>query len=115
MRGNYIPDAVVRGCGWNPMTGAWVMNGGKHVPFPTLRYWRGTAKRLIRIDLIDIGGVQTIHRFGHQSGPGKRSGGLSTAKIHDFSARVFSDRSRTSKNIKKNMKQVQTLKIQVRT
>ena len=35
----------------------------------------------------------TIHRFGHQSGRGERSGGLSTAKIHDFSARVFLDRS----------------------
>ena len=43
------------------------------------RYWRGTAKRLIRIDWIDIWGFQTIHRFGHQSGPDKRSGGPSTA------------------------------------
>ena len=67
-------------------------------------YWRGTAKRLIRINLIDIGGVQTIHRFGHQSGPGKRSGGLSTAKIHDFAARVFLNRSQTSKNNKKASK-----------
>ena len=33
-----------------------------------------------------------IHRFVHQSARHERSGGLSTAKIHDFSARVFSDR-----------------------
>ena len=63
-------------------------------------YWRGTAKRLIRINWIDIWGVQTIHRFGHQSGPGKRSGGLSTAKIHVFSARVFLDRSQKQKTHK---------------
>jgi hypothetical protein len=36
-----------------------------------LEYWRGTDNRLIRINWIDILGVQTIHRFGHQSGPGK--------------------------------------------
>ena len=30
-----------------------------------------------------------MHRFGHQSGPGKRSGGLSAAKLHDFSARGY--------------------------
>ena len=64
-------------------------------------YWRGTAKRLIRINWIDIGGVQTIHRFGHQSGRGERSGGLSAAKIHDFPARVFLNRSQTAKNNKK--------------
>ena len=33
-----------------------------------------------------------IHRFVHQSARHERSGGLSTAQIHDFSARVFSDR-----------------------
>ena len=66
--------------------------------------WPGTTKRLIRINWIDIGGVQTIHRFGHQSGRGERSGGLSAAKIHDFSARVFLDRSRQWKNIKKEQK-----------
>ena len=49
-------------------------------------------------------GVLTIHRFGHQSGRGERSGGLSAAKIHDFSARVFLDRSQTSKNNKKAQK-----------
>ena len=59
-----------------------------------LHYWPGTTKRLIRINWIDIGGVQTIHRFGHQSGRGERSGGLSAAKFHDFSARIFLDRSR---------------------
>ena len=37
--------------------------------------------------------VLTIHRFGHQSGRGERSGGLSTAKFHVFSARVFLDMS----------------------
>ena len=37
--------------------------------------------------------VLTIHRFGHQSGLGERSGGLSTAKFHVFSARVFLDMS----------------------
>ena len=68
------------------------------------QYWRGTAKRLIRINWIDIGRVQTIHRFGHQSGRGERSGGLSAAKLHDFSARVFLDRSQTSKTIKKHKK-----------
>ena len=53
-------------------------------------YWRGTAKRLIRINLIDIGGVQTIHCFGHQSGRGERSGGLSTAIfLCFFGARLF--------------------------
>ena len=66
-----------------------------------LHYWRGTSKRRIIINLIDIGGVQTINRFGHQSGRGKRSGGLSTAKIHDFPARVFLNRSQTSTNNKK--------------
>ena len=35
----------------------------------------------------------TIHRFGHQSGLGERSGGVSTAKFHVFSARVFLDMS----------------------
>ena len=65
-------------------------------------YWRGTAKRLIRINWIDIWGVQTIHRFGHQSGPGKRSGGLSTAKIHVFSTCVFLDGSENRKNTKTN-------------
>ena len=34
-----------------------------------------------------------IHRFGHQSGLGERSGGLSTAKSYVFSARVFVDMS----------------------
>ncbi len=33
-----------------------------------------------------------IHRFVDQSARHERSGGLSTAKIHDFPARVFSDR-----------------------
>ena len=86
-------------------------------PILTSAYWRGTAKRLIRINLIDIGGVQTIHRFGHQSGPGKRSGGLSTAKLHDFPARVFLDRSQTSKKKEKKKKKNtrQAFKIQVRT
>ena len=42
-------------------------------------YWRGTANRLIRISWIDIGGVQTIHRFVHQTARRERSGGLSTA------------------------------------
>jgi len=35
----------------------------------------------------------SIVRFGHQSGPGERSGGLGTAKFHDFSVRVFLDMS----------------------
>ena len=78
-------------------------------------YWRGTAKRLIGINWIDIWGVQTIHRFGHQSGPGKRSGGLSTAKIHVCSARVFLDGSGNSKSTQNYKKQVQAFKIQVRT
>ena len=43
-----------------------------------------------------IGGVLTVHCFGHQSGRGERSGGLGTAKIHDFSARVFLDRAQKS-------------------
>ena len=37
----------------------------------------------------DIGEFLTIHSFGHQSGRCERSGGLSTANIHDFSARVL--------------------------
>ena len=37
--------------------------------------------------------VLPIHRFGHQSGRGERSGGLSTAKFPVFSARVFLDMS----------------------
>ena len=70
-----------------------------------LLYWRGTAtKRLIRINWIDIGRVQTIHRSGHQSGRGERSGSLSAAKLHDFPARVFLDRSQTLKNNKKTSK-----------
>ena len=36
-----------------------------------------------------------IHRFVHETGPGKRSGGLGAGKFHDFSARVFLDRSQT--------------------
>jgi hypothetical protein len=32
------------------------------------------------------------HRFAHQSARHERSGGLSTAKMHDFSARVFLER-----------------------
>ena len=83
--------------------------------FQYFRYWRGTAKRLIRIDWIDILGVQTIHRFGHQSGSGEKYGGLSTAKIHVFSARVFLDGSGTPKNTKQNQKLVQTFKTKVRT
>ena len=66
------------------------------------QYWRGTANRLIRINWMDIWGVQTIHRFGHQSGPGKRSGGLSTAKLHDFPARAFLDGSENQKHTKTN-------------
>ena len=67
-------------------------------------YWRGTDKRLIRINWIDILGVHTIHRFDHQLGPGERSGGLSTAKFHVCSARVFSDGSGNPKNTKPNLK-----------
>ena len=37
--------------------------------------------------------VLPIHRFGHQSGRGERSGGLSTVIFHVFSARVFLDMS----------------------
>ena len=37
-----------------------------------------------------------IHRFVDQSARHERSGGLSTAKIHDFPARVFLDRSEKS-------------------
>ena len=41
----------------------------------------------------------TIHRFGHRLGRGERSGGLSTAKFHVVSARVFLDSSqKTHKN-----------------
>ena len=43
-----------------------------------------------------IGGVLTIHRFGHQWGRRERSGRVSTAKIHVFSARVFLDRSQNT-------------------
>ena len=43
-----------------------------------------------------IGGSLTIDRFAHQSGRGERFGGLSTAKIHDVSARLFLDRSQKS-------------------
>ena len=32
-----------------------------------------------------------IHRFGHQSGRGESSGGLSTSKFYAFPARVFLD------------------------
>ena len=40
------------------------------------------------------GEVLTIHRFGHRSGQGERSGVCSTAKVHDlFSARGFLDMS----------------------
>ena len=35
--------------------------------------------------------VLSIDRFGHQSGPGERSGGLVTAKFDVFSARVVFD------------------------
>ena len=41
-------------------------------------------------------GVLTLHRLGHQSGRGERSGGVSTAKFHVFSARVFLNRPPTS-------------------
>ena len=41
-----------------------------------------------------IGGVLTVHCFGHQSGRREASGRLSTAKFHVFSARVFLDRCR---------------------
>ena len=40
-----------------------------------------------------FGQFLTIHRFAHQSGRRERSGRVSTAKIHVFSARVFLDRS----------------------
>ena len=46
-----------------------------------------STKRLIRINQYQ----NSIYRFGHQSGRGERSGGLSTANIRDFSARIFSD------------------------
>ena len=39
-----------------------------------------------------IGGVLTIHRFGHQSARHQSSGRAGTAKFHVFSARVFLDR-----------------------
>ena len=45
-----------------------------------------STKRLIRINQYQ----NSIYRFGHQSGRGERSGGLSTANIRDFSARIFS-------------------------
>ena len=67
---------------------------------PAEHYWPGTAKRLIRISPQGIEGFLTRHRFGHQSGRGERSGGLSTAKIHDFSARVFLDRSQNPNLLK---------------
>ena len=38
----------------------------------------------------------TIHRFGHRLGRGERSGGLSTAKFHVVSARVFLDSSQNT-------------------
>jgi hypothetical protein len=41
----------------------------------------------------EIPGVLTIHCFCHQSGRGERSGGLGTAKLHVFSARVLWDMS----------------------
>ena len=47
--------------------------------------------------LIDIGGFLTIHCFVHQSGLGERSGGFTTAKIHDLSARIVLDRSQNHK------------------
>ena len=99
----WYAQAANSGETWSPGLGATgpKLRGNR---FPRLQYWRGTAKRLIRINWIDIGGVQTIHRFGHQSGRGERSGGLSAAKIHDFSARVFLNRSQTSKNNKNNTK-----------
>ena len=53
------------------------------------QYWPGTPKRPIRISPRGIEGFLTIHRFVHQSGRGERSGGLSTAEIHGFLARVF--------------------------
>ena len=62
--------------------------------------WPGTAKRLFRISPHGIEVFLTIHRFGHQSGHGERSGGLSTTKIHDFSARVFLDRSQNPRILK---------------
>ena len=40
-----------------------------------------------------ISGALAIHFFSHQSGRGERSGGLSTAKFHGFSVRVFLDMS----------------------
>ena len=46
-----------------------------------------STKRLIRINQYQ----NSIYRFGHQSGRGERSGGLSTANIRDLSARIFSD------------------------
>ena len=39
----------------------------------------------------------TIHRFGHRLGRGERSGGLSTAKFHVVSARVFLDMSQEAR------------------
>ena len=67
---------------------------------PAEHYWPSTARRLIRISPQGIEGFLTRHRFGLQSGRGGRSGGLSTAKIHDFSARVFLDRSQHRKIMK---------------
>jgi hypothetical protein len=61
---------------------------------------RGMAKRLIRFNWIGIWGVQTIHRFGQQLGPGKRYGGSSTAEIHVFSVCVCLDGSGNQKNTK---------------
>ena len=52
--------------------------------FAPARYWRGTTKRLIRISPQGIEGFLTIHRFGHHSGRGKRSGGVSAAKFMIF-------------------------------
>ena len=47
-----------------------------------------------------FGSQNSIHRLIHQTARHEKSGGLSTAKIYDFLARVFLDRSPNPKKMK---------------
>ena len=78
----------------------WQVHGYTRLPVKQRNdYWRGTAKRLTRINWIDSGGVQTIHRFGHQSGRGERTGckgfGKNMARDNDWNAEKCVDLGRT--------------------
>ena len=80
---------------------------GHMQPLCRVRFSQNTVPALAKDETLEKNnkkGKNKIHRFVHETGPEKRSGGLGAGKIRDFSARVFLDRSHKPKNTKKDKK-----------